>query len=203
MNVVAVNIRAPGDDVGGRRKLLGIGAKADANYRFQAFLAGSGADAALQLRRAQAVEETAIHGSAIERAERAAVRVGQDGFGAVFRNDLAQSMRNFVESLVPGDALKSSRWSDGRPRPSFQLEASIMCGAGALARVRTIRARSLRLHPSHGIQHAIWRVHAFQILRAFGPKESAGNGMLRIALNFGGAPVIAGDHDAAAVIAVL
>src|SRR5260370_20881068 len=157
MNVVAVNIRAPGDDVAGMRKLFGLGAKLDPNYRFKAFIAGSGADAALQLRSAQAVEETAVHGSAIERAERAAVRVGQDGFGAVFRNDLAQSMRNFVESLVPGDALKSSRWSDGRPRPSFPLEASIVCCAGALARVRTIPAPSLPLPPSHGIQHPLSR----------------------------------------------
>src|SRR5208282_2546109 len=139
MNVVAVNIRSPGDDVARMRKLLRLGAELDANHRFQAFFAGGGADAALQLRSAQAVEETAVHGSAVERPQRASVRVGQDGFAAVFGNDPAQTVRNFVQSLVPGDALKSRfiRWSDGRPRPSFPQGS-----------------RPFWLHPSHRIQHA-------------------------------------------------
>ncbi len=68
MNVVAVNVRAPGDDVARMRKLFRLGAELDANHRFQAFFAGGGADAALQLRSAQAVEEAAVHGSAVERA---------------------------------------------------------------------------------------------------------------------------------------
>src|SRR5258708_681132 len=101
MNVVAVNIRAPGDDVARMRKLFRLGTELDTEYRFQACLAGGGADAALQLRSPQAVEETAVHGSAVKRAERTSVRVGQDGFGAICGNDPAQAMRNFVESLVP------------------------------------------------------------------------------------------------------
>src|SRR6266852_162814 len=151
------------------------------------------------------MEETAVHGSTVERAERPSVRVGQDGFGAIFDSDPAQSPRNFVKSLIPGDAFKSrlTRWSDGRPRPSTQIEASLTCGAGALARVPTIRARPLRPHPSHRIKHPVRRVYAVQILGDFGTKESAGNGMLRIALNFGGAAVFDGDQDSAGVRAVV
>src|SRR6202521_3483547 len=124
------------------------------------------------------MEETAVHGSTVECAERSTVRVGQDGFGAVFGSDPAQALRNFVESLVPGYALKSRRWSDGRPRP-------------------------LRLHSSHRIQHPIRRVHAVQILGDFGAKESAGDRMLTIALNLGGAAVFDSDQDAEGVTAVV
>src|ERR1700675_3410191 len=101
MNIVAVNIRAPGDDVTRVCKLFRLGTELDANHRFQAFFASGGADAALQLRGAQAMEETPIHGGAVERAECTSVRVGEDGFGAVFVSDPAQALRNFVESLVP------------------------------------------------------------------------------------------------------
>ena len=178
MNVVAVNVRAPGDDVARVGKLFRLGTELDANHRFQALFAGGGADAALQLRSAQAVEETTVHGSAVERAERASVGVGQDGFGAVFGDDTAQAMRNFVESLVPGNALPDERGhslrGDGRPRPSMRSEAPPVCGAGALARVRCVRRRSLRSHPSHRIQHAVRRINAVQILGDFSAEESRG-----------------------------
>src|SRR5260370_36032502 len=126
------------------------------------------------------MEEWAVHGGVVEGAERSSIRVGQDGFGAVFANDPAQSPLNFVKSLIPGDAFKSrlTRWSDGRPRPSFPQGSC-----------------PLRLHPSHRIQHAIRRVHAVQILGDFGAKESAGNGMLGIALDFGGAAVFNRYHN--------
>src|SRR6266481_4350454 len=191
MNVVPVNIRGPGDDVMRIRKLFRLGTELDANHRFQAFFASGGADAAFELRSAQAVEKTAIHGSTVERAERTSVRVGQDRFGAIFGNDLAQATRNFVEGLIPRDAFKSRliRWGDGmagRGRPSFPQGS-----------------RSLRLYPSHRIQDPIRRVHAVQIFGDFGTKESAGNGMLRIALNFGGAAIFNGDEDAAGVRAVV
>src|SRR5258706_275186 len=83
MDVVAMNIRAPGDDVARLRKLFRLGAELDANHRFQAFLAGGGADAALQLRSAQTVEETAVHGNAVKRAQRSSLGGWQDGIGAV------------------------------------------------------------------------------------------------------------------------
>src|SRR6267154_3675844 len=97
-------------------------------------------------------------------------------------------MRNFVKSLVPGDALKrrSSRWSDGRPRPSFPQGS-----------------RSLRLYASHRIQDPVRRVHAVQILGDFGAKESSRNGVPGITLNLGGAAVFDGDQDAAGVRAVV
>ena len=82
-------------------------------------------------------------------------------------------MGNFVESLVPGNTFKR-----GFTRP-------------------------FRLYPSHGIQHAIRRVHAVQILGDFCAKESVGNGVLGIALNFGGAAIFDGDQDAAGIRAVV
>ena|SRR5438105_12564209 len=137
------------------------------------------------------MEETAVHRSAIESAERTSVRIRQDGFGAIFGSDAAQAMRNFVERLVPRDAFKSRliRWGDGmagRPRPAFPQGS-----------------RSLRLYASHRIQDPIRRVHAVQILGDFGTKESAGNGMRRITLDFGGAAVFDGDEDAAGVGAIV
>src|ERR1700686_3970456 len=142
------------------------------------------------------MEETAVHGSAVERAERSSVRVGQYGFRAVFGSDPTQALRDFAESLVPGDAFKSRLigWSDGCPRkPALStVEGSFAQGSCPL-----------RFHSSHRIQHPIRRVHAVQILGDFGAKESAGDRMLRIALNLGGAAVFDSDQDAAGVRAVV
>src|ERR1039458_8454693 len=105
LNVVAVDVRTPGDDVARMRELFGLGAELDAEHRLQALFARRGTDAALQLRGPEAVEETAVHGSAVEGSQCASVREGQDGFGAVVGNDPAKAMGNFVERLVPGKAL--------------------------------------------------------------------------------------------------
>src|SRR5208337_3494453 len=192
MNVVAVNVRAPGDDVARMHELFRLGAEFDANYRFQALFTGAGADAALQLRSAQSVEEAPVHGSAVERGNRASVGIWQDGFKPVFSDDPAEAMRNFVERLIPGNAFKRSR-RDGRIRPSQRSEAPL------LRRDR----RTLRSHPSHRIQHPLRRVHAVQILGNFGAKKSPRNGVLGIALNLGGPAVFDGDQNAASVRAVM
>jgi len=96
VNIVAVNIRSPRDDVARVCELFGLGAEFDAEDRFQAFFAGVGTDGTLQLRSAQAVEETAIHGRAVERTERASVGVGQDGFGAVLGDGGSEAICDFV-----------------------------------------------------------------------------------------------------------
>src|SRR5208337_742852 len=186
MNVVAVNIRAPGNDVARMRKLFRLGTKLDANHRFQAFFTGAGADAALQLRSAQPVEEAPVHGTAVERGNRAPVRIGQDGFKPVFSDNPTEAMCNFVKRLIPGDPLKRARWRDGRPRPSLPQGS-----------------RSLRSHPSHRIQHSLRRVHAVQIFGNFGAKKSARNRVLGIALNSGSPAVFDGDQDAAGVRAIV
>ena len=49
---------------------------------------------------------------------------------------------------------------------------------------------SLGRGPSHGIQHAIRRVHPVQILRHLGAQKSARHRMRRITLNPRGAPVL-------------
>ena len=104
VNIVAVNVCAPGDDVAGMRELLGLGAELDAENGFEALFAGGGTDGALELGGAETMEEAAVHGSAIERAERAAVGVGQNGFGADVVGDAAEAVSDFVEGFVPGDA---------------------------------------------------------------------------------------------------
>src|SRR5208337_1705616 len=186
MDVVAMNVRCPGNDVARVRELLRLGAELDANHRFQALFAGAGANAALQLRGAQAMEETPIHGSAVERAQCASVGVGQDGFAAVLGNGPAQAMGDFVEGLVPGNAPKRTLWSGGRPRPSFPQ-----------------RSAPFRFRSYHRIKHALRRVHAVQILGDFRTQESARDRVFAIALNLRGPSVFDGDQHAAGIRAIV
>ncbi len=78
MDVVAVDIRAPRDDVARVRELLRIGAHLDADNGIQPRLARRRADVAGQLRSSQAMKEAPVHGCAIERAQRAPVGVRQN-----------------------------------------------------------------------------------------------------------------------------
>jgi len=68
-------------------------------------------------------------------------------------DDAFEFLFDFVEGFVPGDALEG------------------LCGAGAVARDRRVRHRSLRRYPPHGIEHAIWGVHAVEILGDFGAEN--------------------------------
>ena len=106
VDVVAVDVRAPGDDVARVRELLRLGAELGAVHRLDADFPGDGADGAVQLRGAQAMKEAAVHGRAVEHAERAAVGVRKNGFGAVLARDLLEAGGDFVERFVPGDALE-------------------------------------------------------------------------------------------------
>ena len=117
---------------------------------------------------------------AIKRAERAAVRVGKDGFAAVPGDGAAQAMGDFVERLVPGDALEAIR----------------LCRADTLVRVSP---RSFRSDAPHRIKHTIGRIDSIKIFGNFGAEKSLGDRVLGIALNFGGASVFDGDQDAAGI----
>ena len=122
MNVVAVDIRAPGDDVTRMRELLRIGAHLDADNGLQPRLARRRANVAGQLRSPQAMKKSPVHGSAIERTQRAPIRVRQDGLTAEIRNDLPEPRRNFVEGLVPSDALmEGTVWGRADPSPGRPL----------------------------------------------------------------------------------
>ena len=135
-----------------------------------ASLARLRADAAMQLRCAQAMKEAPIHRCAVQHRDVAAIGVRQHGFRPKLAADLLQPRYNFVESLVPCDALK-----------------------------RAVAVRSLRGNPPHGIENAVGRVHAVKILGNFAAQKSARDGMLRIALDFGRPPIFHGDEHGATV----
>ena len=66
-------------------------------------------DRAVQPRCAQSVEEAAVHGGAVERAQRASVGVREDGLGAELGCDASELSRDFVEGFVPGNPLEIAR----------------------------------------------------------------------------------------------
>ena len=78
MNVVAVNVGAPGDDVFGMAKGLRLAAQLAPHHRDQRFAAGGGADRPVELRRAQAMKEAIVHAGVVQHAQRAAIGVRQD-----------------------------------------------------------------------------------------------------------------------------
>ena len=123
------------------------------------------------------MEETAIHGAAVECAECASVgiRVGWlrgRGSAMIWRKREAISSRASSQEM--------------------RTKASWALGTGA--------ARAFWLELSaHGIQHAVGRVDAVEILGNFGAEESAGDGVSGIALNFGGAAIFDGNENAAGI----
>src|SRR4030081_2812469 len=86
-------------------ELLRFGAEFYSENRLQSGFAGRRANCPIQLRRAQAVKESAVHGSAIERAQRAPVGIGQDRLTAKLGRDRAPATRDLIESLIPRNAL--------------------------------------------------------------------------------------------------
>src|SRR5258708_912132 len=105
MNIIAVDVRCPGDDVARMPELLRLGAELYAENGLQSRLAGGRAKCSVQLRCAQAVKESAVHGSAIERAQRAPVGIRQDRLTAKLGRDRAPATRDLIESLIPRNAL--------------------------------------------------------------------------------------------------
>ena len=191
MNVVAVNVRSPGDDVARVNELFRLGAQFHAENRDQTSLARCRTDCALKLRCAEPVEKSAIHGSAVQCSKRSTVGVRKNGLAAEFRSDLAKSGRDFVERLIPGDALPGFRHvrlcGDSRPRLSMRSEAS----------------PSLRRDPSHRIEHAIRRVDPIEILRHFRAQKSPRHRMRRIALNLRRPPIFDCDQHSASIRAIV
>src|SRR5205823_12336773 len=99
-----------------------------------------------------------VHGSVVQSPESASVAVRKDGLTAEFGDDGAKTGGNFVEGLVPGDAIEGGR-------------ATLAAGRGPLT--------------AHGIEHAVRRVNAVEILGDLGTEESAGDGMRRVTLDSG------------------
>ena len=106
MDVVAVDVGAPGEDELGEAEVFSGRAELFAVDQVPGDAAGFRADGAVQLAGAQAMKEAAVHGAVAEDADGAGVAVGQDGLGAVAVADLLEARGDGVEGFVPGDALK-------------------------------------------------------------------------------------------------
>ncbi len=161
VNVVAVDVGAPGNDVLGVAKLLGLGADFSAVNGDDGVSTGGGANRPQQLRGSQSVEEAHVHRAAVEDAKIASVGVRQHRLGAELGADVFQPRRNLRESVVPGNALEGRR-----------------------------AASSLRSYPAHGVKHAVRRVNTVKVLRNLGTQEALRNGMCGIALDAGSASIL-------------
>ena len=106
MDVVAVDVRTPGEDELGEAKVFGGSAELFSVDSVPGHATGFRTDGAVESAGAQAVKEAAVHGAVTEYADGARIAVGQDGLGAVFVADLLKAGSDFVEGLVPGDALE-------------------------------------------------------------------------------------------------
>src|SRR6185436_2805846 len=96
------------------------------------------------------MEEAAIHPGSIENAEGSTVRVGKDGLAAKLVYDFLEACRDFVQSLVPTDALERQ----GFPFSPWALGANSF----------------------HGEEHAAGGVNPTQKFRYLGAKKSSGTG---------------------------
>ena len=81
---------------------------------------------------------------------------------------------DLVEGIVPGDALEDA-----------------------------VAVGSFGRYAPHGIENAVRRINTVKIFRNFAAKESAGDGMLGIALDPGGLPVLDGDEDGASIRTIM
>ena len=152
MDIVAVDVGGPGDDEARVRKGFGIGAEFAAVDGDDGLAAGFRADGAVELGCAEAVEEAAIHGAVAEDPDGACIGIGQDGFGSVVAGDGGQAGGHGVEGFVPGDALEGFGFVPVGER-SFG-------DAGAAA---------------HGVEEAVGRVDAVEVLRYLAAEEAAGD----------------------------
>ena len=98
-------VRAPEDDQSCLVEAFRVHADRRAERGLQAVLARGRAERAIELRRAELVEEPAVHRAVLHHAHRAGVARGQDGLGILGRGRL-QLRRDLIERLVPGDALE-------------------------------------------------------------------------------------------------
>ena len=153
VNVVAVDVRAPGDDQLRAMKLLGVGAELAAVDGEDGVAAGGGADGAVELGGAEPMEEAAVHGAVAEHADGAGVAVGQDGFGAVLLGDGREPMRRSASSASSQEM--RSKLSASLPGGQWTLG-----DAGAAA---------------HGIEQPIGRVDAIEIAGDLAAEETAGD----------------------------
>ncbi len=102
-------IAAPDQDQPAVLELLEVHAEGSADGRGPAGLAGGRTDRAVEQRRAQPMEEAAVHRAVLQQAHRAGVAVRQDGLRAVGRRgDVREPVGDGRERLVPRDAREAA-----------------------------------------------------------------------------------------------
>ena len=106
VDVVAVNVRAPGQDQLGQAEVLGGCAQLLAVDQVPGHAACLGTDGPIQLACAQAMKEAPVHGAEAQHADGARVAVGQDRLGAVAVGSYLKFCGNRIQRLVPAGALK-------------------------------------------------------------------------------------------------
>src|ERR1700738_972404 len=126
------------------------------------------------------MEKTPVHGSVAQLAQGATVGKRKDSLTAEIRGNAFQPCRNFVESLVPANALEIGP-----------------CGADTL--VRGLEGDTLRRYSSHRVEDPIRRINSVKILRDFGAQKSARNRVRRIALDLYRPAAVHGNQHSACV----
>ena len=162
MHVVAVDVRAPRENQPGVGEVLGAGAELHAVDALQRNAARLRADGAGELRRSQPMEEAAVHRPKTELPDRPRVRIRQDALRAELFCDQLQLLGNDAQRLIPRDALERVR----------------LAALHAAVTRRPLRRAGLA---AHGIEQAVRRVDALQILRDLAAEKSTRDRMRRVA----------------------
>ena len=116
VNIVAVNICCPCNDVFRVTKIFRVGAQLDAVNIDQRFAASGGTNRPLQLARAQPVEEAAIHRAKIQHARSSGIGVGQNRLWAKLIAHLLQARCDGGQRVIPRDALEGVSFLPARLR---------------------------------------------------------------------------------------
>src|SRR5438270_8461197 len=109
MYVGAVNVGAPGDDVFRVAEGLRLGTQFAANHRDERVAAGSGTNRAIQLRGAQTMEKSLVHGSVVQHPQRSTVGVRQNRLRTKLVACRGEAGVDLIKRLRPCDALKILR----------------------------------------------------------------------------------------------
>jgi len=131
------------------------------------------------------MKKTPVHGGVIERAQSAAVGVGQNSFGAEGFDNLPETTVNGIQRFIPANTRKTGEVGTREERILSQLRFS--------------REGPFGRYPSERIKHPLRRVNAIQVLGHLGAEKTASGGMRRVALDLYRAPIFDGNQDAAGV----
>src|SRR5215469_15039540 len=109
MNIVAMNVRRPSDDVLGMAKLLRFGAHVCAINRANPCSPCFRTNISRQLGRAQPIEKPPVHGAIAEFRQVPCVGIREDRFAAELSCNALKPARDLIERFIPRDTLETLR----------------------------------------------------------------------------------------------